>query len=602
MPENSSKLDNQTTASTKTEHDSSLSNQKQASSNSKYLKQLLKPYNKKMMFALTLAIAAVLLFILQSALLAKLFANWLNALSTGGEINSSLLWQTMPWLGACLVARPLLNLIKEQYLLNTSLKIRQDVRKKLLKAVVALGPARQYYGSDGALSSKLLEQVEELDGYISHFYVQTYIAVITPLLIIICTFVYSPLAAVLLLTTAPLVPIFMILVGSAASEKSQAQFAAMMQLSGRFLDLLRGMPTLKRLNAGEFAMFSIKNASVAYQKRTMSVLKLAFLSSAVLELFASLAIALVALYLGLGLLGILPWAKGEIPVPYLGALFILLLAPEYYAPLRQLGSDYHAKAKAVAAVELFYPLLQTLNDKPQQKTSDFTLGAAAVALEFANLEIRSPDGRLRLANFNATIDAAERIGIFGASGAGKSSLLQALLGFAPFSGQLLLNGSSVNSSQLAAVRHQFAYLAQNSVLLPLSIKENLLLAKSTASEEELIAVLEQVELWDLIQRLPQGINSMLGERGKGLSGGQQQRLCIAQLLLQNANLWLLDEPCAHLDQETTAQIYRLLGNLSAGKTVLLVSHNLHDVSWVDKKLELQSNATTATVNEVENAK
>lgn len=556
-----------------------------------YLKNLLKHYKKPLNVALMLSILSVLIFIAQSYLMAQLFADWLVAMSQKQTPSTTLAWQVLPWLGLCLVVRPVLAFIKNHMLLKTSLSVRDDVRKSLLVSVVTLGPARQHYGSDGSLSTKLLEQVDALDGYISRFYTQKYIAVITPIFIAIATFFFSPLAAILMLLTAPLVPVFMILVGSAAADKSREQFTAMSQLSGRFLDLLRGMPTLKRLNATSQAQQAIYQASSQYQKRTMGVLRLAFLSGGVLELFASLAIALVALYLGLGLLGILPWAKGVIPVDYAGALFILLLAPEFYAPLRQLGSDYHAKANAEAAVDAFYPLLAAVEGVSKTSGIENSSGMTTPwtqppALHIDNMSITSQDGRTRLSSISFNVNAGERIAISGDSGSGKSSLLQAMLGFVPFSGNVSLNNDPVAQAELASIRHYMGYLAQHADLLPLTIAENLRLAKTTATDEELANVLEQVGLWDLISQLPKGLNTKLGERGKGLSGGQQQRVAIAQLLLRDSKLWLIDEPCAHLDPETAEQIFALLEQLSRDKTVLLISHDMSQVSWVDHTVTL----------------
>jgi ATP-binding cassette subfamily C protein CydD len=321
------------------------------------LERLMRPYRRRLYLPLLLALAAVVLFIWQSALLAALFAGWLNAASAGQKPLSDGLRTILPLIVMCLLLRPLLSLLKERVLQKLSLHVRHGVRRRLLHALAALGPARSHFGSDGALSTQILEQVDALDGYISRFYVQRTVAVATPLLIAAAVFYHSKLAAVLLLLTAPLVPLFMILVGTAAAKKSRQQLDTLSQLGGRFLDLVRGMPTLRRLNAVAQAEKQVSASALAYQKRTMSVLALAFLSGAVLELFASLAIALVAVYLGLGLIGVLPWAKGVVPVSYEGALFILLLAPEFYAPLRQLGNDYHAKAQAQAAAEALQPLL-----------------------------------------------------------------------------------------------------------------------------------------------------------------------------------------------------------------------------------------------------
>ena len=551
------------------------------------LERLMRPYRRRLYLPLLLALAAVVLFIWQSALLAALFAGWLNAASAGQKPLSDGLRTILPLIVMCLLLRPLLSLLKERVLQKLSLHVRHGVRRRLLHALAALGPARSHFGSDGALSTQILEQVDALDGYISRFYVQRTVAVATPLLIAAAVFYHSKLAAVLLLLTAPLVPLFMILVGTAAAKKSRRQLDTLSQLGGRFLDLVRGMPTLRRLNAVAQAEKQVSASALAYQKRTMSVLMLAFLSGAVLELFASLAIALVAVYLGLGLIGVLPWAKGVVPVPYEGALFILLLAPEFYAPLRQLGNDYHAKAQAQAAAEALQPLLDASEGKrPSESGIKMDLNAAP-SLQLTGVRIMGAEGRERLAPTSFAVKAGARIGIGGASGIGKSSLLQALLGFSAYEGRIVLNGEDFAALDKKYLQGQSAYLAQTATLLPGSIADNLRLAKAGADEAEMQKVLSEVGLWDVIQRLPNGLNTPLGERGLGLSGGQQQRLSLAQLLLRDAHFWLLDEPAAHLDEETAAELYRVLGQISRGKTVLLVSHDLAAVAWLDDVVVLE---------------
>lgn len=555
----------------------------------------MRPYRRRLYLPLLLALAAVVLLVLQNALLADLFAGWLNAAAAGRALSSDGLYRLLPWIVGCLLLRPLLALAKERLLQNLSLDIRHQLRRRLLASLAVLGPGRSHFGSDGALSTRLLEQVDALDGYVSRFYVQRTVAVFTPLLIAAAVFAHSKLAAALLLLTAPLVPLFMVLVGTAAADKSRRQLDTLAQLGGRFLDLVRGMATLQRLNATAQAEAQVSAAALAYQKRTMGVLRLAFLSGAVLELFASLAIALVAVYLGLGLLGVLPWAQGEIPVPYRSALFILLLAPEFYAPLRQLGNDYHAKAQAAAAAEALQPLLDVERPSPSTTYGDDVSESglrrwgltAAPSLNIENLSIAGEAGRQRLAAVSFQTASGGRIGIGGESGSGKSSLLQALLGFSAYQGRITVNGEDYAALDKTYLQTQIGYLAQTATLLPGSIADNLRLAKADADEAQMQAVLAQVGLWDLVCRLPQGLATALGERGQGLSGGQQQRLSLAQLLLRDTPLWLLDEPAAHLDEETAAELYQVLGDISRGKTVWLVSHDLAAVDWLDKTVWLE---------------
>lgn len=550
------------------------------------LTAIIAPETRRLHLALFFAVVGALFFIGQSWLLAQLFVGLLNAAQQGSPLSEVFTLPHAALLIMCFTLRPVSQYLRERLSQTASLNARKSLRKKLLNTLANLGPERQTLGADGALSSQLLEQVDALDGYISRYYVQLYLVLIVPVLISIAAFQYSALAAILMLLTAPLVPVFMILVGSAASRSSQQQMAAMSQLSSRFLDWVRGMPTLQHLKAVAQAQQDVDRSAADYRDSTMKVLRLAFLSGAVLELFSSIAIALVALYLGLGLLGILPWAKGVVPVPYAGALFILLLAPEFYAPLRQLGSDYHAKAEAEGAIEELLPLLEQRTwQHPGQQPLVLT---AAPAITLSKVKIIAHNQRVRLPSTDLQIAAGERIGLHGESGSGKSSLLLALLGFIEYQGQIHINAQALLDVRRSDWHRQLGYLSQQPNFKRGSLADNLRLAKPNASDEQLHQVLKDVDLLALVEQLPQGLNTALGERGLGLSGGQLSRLAIAQLLLRDAQVWLLDEPTAHLDPETSAIIHTLLEKLSAGKTLLLVSHQWRGLHWLDRQLDLHA--------------
>lgn len=638
-----------------------------SSDEKQFLKQLTAPVSRSLSLAWGLTVISTLLFVWQSWLLASLFATWLNNYFNEVPLATGVSSYWFVGLLVCFLLRPLLNSARELISSRASLQVRSQLRESLLTTMAQLGPTLRNFGSDGSLSSQIIDQTDALDGFISRFAVQKKVAGSTPMILLIAVAWQSWLAAALLLLTAPLVPIFMILIGHLTARKSAEQFTALAQLSGRFLDWVRGMPTLKRLQATHIASHDLAISSEDYRRRTMDVLKIAFLNGAVLELLAALSIALVAVYLGFGLMGILPWDKGHVPVPYFGALFILLLAPEFYAPLRQLGADYHAKAQAEGAVQSLLPMLKaadystptsvlkaatpnstverlssskttvdqidealfevshpfgiqlkqmsiktpivlavndpistevsdnantkkTSNKQPTKKinnnkldngTADLTAIASATSLY-----------RTRLAPVSFSIAASERIALIGDSGSGKSSLLQALMGFVSYEGEILLtspdgkyqaNHQYINCDQL---REHIGYLAQQVALMPLTIAENLRLACPDASDQQLIEVLKVVELWELINRLPEGIDTQLGDRGQGLSGGQQQRLGVAQLLLRNDSLWLLDEPTEHLDPDTAERIHALLERVSRGKTVIWVTHAHEQLDWLDKVVRL----------------
>ena len=536
-----------------------------------------------------LSVVSTLVLIVQSWLIAVIFADWLTQI-THHRPATDVFFDYLPWLLGCLLLRPLLHFCKDQLALDAGLQVASILRKTLVEKLAQVGAARHQYGSDGGLASMVIEQCDALTGYVSRFYLQRLIVVTTPIMLLVAAATQSWIATLILLLTAPLVPVFMVLIGHATARKSRQQFAAMAQLSGRFLDWLRGTATLQRLDAVGHASQDIDASAEAYRMRTMSVLKIAFLNTAALELLAALSIALLAVYLGFGLIGILPWQKNTVPVPYQSALFLLLLAPEFYAPLRQLGADYHVKAQAEGAIAELSPLLAF---QPAEKTkANHFLLTAPPAIDANNIWVNHQQ-RIRLAPLSFAIAAGERLAIVGQSGSGKSTLLQIFLGFCTYQGDIFIDNQNFNTINSTQFRHQIAYLSQQTMLLPMSIADNLRLPNPTASDDKLWQILAQVGLKPLIKALPNQLETQLGERGSGLSGGQQRRLAIAQLLLQDAQLWLLDEPTEHLDSDTAAEINALLQQVTRGKTVLWVTHDATNLPWLDRQISLDIASTLA---------
>lgn len=536
------------------------------------LRQLVRSEKNRLHLAVVLGATASLLMIWQCWLLATLC----NLALQQQQIPTDLLLHILVlWL-----LRPVLLAAKDLVALSASQNLRTSIRQQLLGIISRAGPLRQRIASDGDLSTRLLEQVDALAPYISRYYPQLYLVLICPLFISVAVASQSLLAALLLLATAPLIPLFMILLGKKAAQASQQQVQALGLLGGRFLEFLRGAALIRQLQAEPLVLNRLNNASDEYRTRTMSVLSKAFLSGAVLELFASLAIALVALYLGLGLLGELPWAKAQIPVSYQPALFILLMAPEFYAPLRQLGADYHAKAQAEAAFDSLAPIwalsVCTGGDTPAP--------IEPVCIEFRQLSVLGSEHRAALLTaIQAQVLPAQRIGLIGPSGAGKTSLLESLLGFQqPDQGQIRIGDHGLTNLNLAQWRQQLVYLSQQSQWLSGSLRSNLLLAKASATEAELKLVLQQALCADFVFALPQGLDTVLAESGIGLSGGQLQRLALARGLLKQSWCWLLDEPASMLPPEQQQLYFQQLEQLSRGKTLLLATHQLQHLDWLDQ--------------------
>ncbi|EGM79210.1 cysteine export CydDC family ABC transporter permease subunit/ATP-binding protein CydD [Rheinheimera sp. A13L] len=536
------------------------------------LRQLVQSEKSRLHLAIALGATASLLMIWQCWLLATLcdLALHQQQIPPGLLLHILLLW----------LLRPLLLAAKDLLGLAASQKLRTSIRHQLLGIISQAGPLRQRIAADGDLSTRLLEQVDALDPYISRYYPQLYLVVLCPLFISVAVASQSLLAAILLLATAPLIPLFMILLGRKAAEASQQQVQALGLLGGRFLEFLRGAVLIRQLRAEPLVLNRLNNASEEYRNRTMSVLSKAFLSGAVLELFASLAIALVALYLGLGLLGELPWAKAQIPVSYQPALFILLMAPEFYAPLRQLGADYHAKAQAEAAFMSLTPIW----DLPVCNGGDTQAPTKPVSIEFQHLSLLGSEHRAALLNdIQLQVQPQQRIGIIGPSGAGKTSLLESLLAFQqPNQGQIWIAEHKLTELDLTQWRQQLVYLSQQSQWLSGTVRSNLLLAKPQATEQELQQVLQQALCADFVFALPQALDTKLTEGGIGLSGGQFQRLALARALLKQSWLWLLDEPASMLPVEQQRQYFQQLELLSRGKTLLLATHQLQHLQWLDQ--------------------
>jgi ATP-binding cassette subfamily C protein CydD len=536
------------------------------------LRQLVLSEKNRLHLAIALGAAASLLMIWQCWLLATLcdLALHQQQIPTDLLLHILVLW----------LLRPMLLAAKDLLGLSASQNLRTSIRQQLLGIISRAGPLRQRIASDGDLSTRLLEQVDALDPYISRYYPQLYLVVLCPLFISVAVASQSVLAALLLLATAPLIPLFMILLGKKAAKASQQQVQALGLLGGRFLEFLRAAQLIRQLQAEPLVLNRLNNASEDYRTRTMSLLSKAFLSGAVLELFASLAIALVALYLGLGLLGELPWAKAQIPVSYQPALFILLMAPEFYAPLRQLGTDYHAKAQAEAAFASLAPIWAL----PVCAGGDTPAPTEPVCIEFRQVSLLGSEHRAALLTaIQAQLLPAQRIAVTGPSGAGKTSLLESLLGFQqPDQGQIMIGDHGLTDLNLAQWRQQLVYLSQQSQWLKGSLRSNLLLAKASATEAELKLVLQQAFCADFVFALPQGLDTQLAESGIGLSGGQLQRLALARALLKQSWCWLLDEPASMLPPAQQQLYFQQLEQLSRGKTLLLATHQLQQLDWLDQ--------------------
>ena len=515
--------------------------------------------------------------------LAQLIGHW-----SRGDLSASG-WLLAFAIPAALVARSVLHAIREWSAARASVAMRLRVREEVLDAFAAMGPLRSSAGSDGALASVLIDQVDALDGYISRYRPQQMIVMAVPILIVALVFPSSWLAALILMGTAPLIPLFMVLVGRQAAAASTEQAGALARLGGQFLDLVRGLPTLRLLGRVDVGGARLDDGAQDYRRRSMGVLRIAFLSSAVLELFASIAIAMVALYLGLALLGRFNAGHYGHVMTLDKALFILLLAPEFFAPLRQLGSDYHARAQAIAAAAAIRNVLDRVPDRlpAQTKPANERLDSASATpyIEFDDVTLQHADGRVALAGVSFRIERGERVALRGVSGAGKSSVLALLAGFVtPTSGRVLVDGKNLAQRDRDDWWRELAWLEQRPEWFAASVRDNVMVGLDRNDRVRLWTALERAGLANDVRALPLQVETPLGQAGSGWSGGQLQRIALARALARDASLWLLDEPLAHLDGETADALRISLDESSRGRSVLIASHDDADRDWVDRIL------------------
>lgn len=520
--------------------------------------------------------AATLGFALLAAAIAQVAQGWIDGsappagafvMATAGALLRGVCLALRDWAG-----------------LRASVTVRARARNEVLDALARLGPLRARAGDDGALASVAVDQVDALDGYFRRYLAQRHIAVIAPLLVLALVVPRSWLAAAVLLATAPLIPLFMLLVGLGAAEASRQQASALARLSAEFLDLVRGLPALRLLAAANAGARRLAEGAQDYRRRMLAVLRLAFLSSAVLEFFAAVSIALVALYLGLALLGRFNAGHYGAAMTLQSALFILLLTPEFYAPLRQLGSDYHARAEAQAAAEAVIAVGRLAPSETRWRSSAEPMASSAPAIEFEAVSLRYGDGRTALESVSLRIAAGERVALRGASGAGKSSLLALLAGFvAPSEGRILIDGVELTSLQRQDWWQRLAWLEQRPEWLRASVRDNVLLGLDGAGAK-LQPALQAAGIAAVVAALPRGVDSVLGEDEGALSGGQLQRIAVARALARDARLWLLDEPTAHLDAEAVDAVFDAVGEASAGATLLLATHTAALPRWIEREL------------------
>jgi ATP-binding cassette subfamily C protein CydD len=515
---------------------------------------------------------------------------WFLARIVDGVVTSQAqLEQVGSWLWGMLALfalRAALAWASEQAAFHGAVGVKLTLREALHAKIQELGPVRLGTERTGDLASSLVDGIEALEAYYARFLPALSLMALIPLSILAFVFPADWISALIMLGTAPLIPLFMLLIGKGAERLNQRQWRKLARLSAHFLDVIQGLTTLKLFNASRREAELVARSSDEYRQATMEVLRVAFLSSLTLEFFATVSVAVIAVSAGFRLF------FGEMELLY--GFYVLLLAPEFYLPLRSIGTHYHARMGAIGAAERIVEILgmaSPVTATPTLPTPD--LSHAPIRL--LAVEYAYPAGRRALQGLSMEIRPGERIALVGPSGSGKSTLVTLLLGFIrPDRGQILIGDVPLQAIDPDAWRRQLAWVPQNPRLFHGSLLDNLRLGQPDAPMDRVREAAHLAYADAFIDRLPQGYATLVGERGQGLSGGEIRRIALARAYLRDSPLVIMDEATASLDPESERRVADGIEALGRQRTMLVVAHRLQTVRHADRILVLQSGRVVET--------
>jgi ATP-binding cassette subfamily C protein CydD len=523
--------------------------------------------------AVTVVCGAALtgLILLQAALVAHAIANapLLDGGGTWADVGG-----VVALVGVVALARAALAYGAETAALRSAAAVKSQLRRRLVAHVTGAGadPATL---NPGELATLTTRGLDALDDYVARYLPQLVLSVLVPVAVLVVVLNADWLTALIIALTLPLIPVFMALVGWQAQDYTRKQWHLLNRLGGHFLDAVEGLPTLAIFRRAKAEVALIRRTSEAHREATVRSLRIAFLSALVLELIATLSVALVAVQIGVRLL------YGQLDLET--ALLVLILAPEAYLPLREVGARFHASMEGVAAAEQVFTVLERPGRVPQDRPDPAGVPEGPIELRFDDVRLTHPERTVAaLDGVDLVVPAGRTLLLTGTSGAGKTTLLSVLLRFADAdAGRITVNGTDLRDLPVEQWRRRIAWLPQRPYLFDASVADNVRLGVPDADDEAVARAVALAEATDVVAALPDGYATLLGERGTRLSAGQRQRIALARAFLRRmdgASLVLLDEPTAHLDPDNAAAVRAGVARLLEGATGIVVAH---DAGWAE---------------------